>query len=1037
MSVSDVGQSGKTPEASPVAEAVKSSTRIQSDASLRAANKADATPAVSEAASVINQAIEDSLAVLVSGRNVSASGTLLNKTGSAAGIIDEALLSGDTEKLQQALQQSTPATLAALSQSLQSAGGAVLASEELATQVQSLVASQQGSAQNVATLKDSLRELANKLETAIDTGSAVPEEVLLRVQSSIQLNSGSVSNSNKEQLRTLEEALRSFSESYIPEQKSNLLNEVNTTLQLLDSSSKEVSADLTKALEGASGGTFRGESLEKVSRQVQDFLASVQKFDSLSLAKERLEKIAVRLGSKNGGEDLRNLLETIEQTLAKTTGEGRLDVAALKQLSVSSMELSRATTQEPAVSDRELQINVRELYAHLQNITLEQGAASKIQGTIDAALSSVDTPAIKESIESLGRTLEKVLAEVPAFVQGEHAGQVKQLIDSHLASATASVSSLNERVEEIFSADSIEQVLKSLATLRDSLNTTGNTSQQLVHAFASDALSSLESAQQLESGKLSLSMYVSLTQVKQDLMQLIDTIAGMGPSLEQSQTLLEVLSQQQRSQLRSLDSLLDTAIQEVRVSLEQGGGISAQPQLIDTLQELASALQQSGSAQFMELAETLRGLIQNLSKEFSGQTPVAENVLQNLLAIKESVADVGAAFEKASLMQQLTSLQQQIEIILNRGNATASGNTASGGELRELVQNIRDQLSSNNQPVTSEMQAVLSELDALSAASTARSLQSADIERLLAPLNEAAAENPAIQELFSSLTGALQGFDASPDTDQASTSAPDMSAALQALESLLKSALPASSVESVAAEFQALLDIVTRIQTKGASADSPFEQSLASVVRQLSGSLEQALNGGADKQQEVLVQFSELVRKETLRMLGQNESSTKRADTIKNLKDLAALVKGQEALLSMAPLIEAAGDPIFLLFPAILEGFLSKIEMTYYGEQEAVDTEDKREKGGRKGFKSTELALELPGLGPVSVSFSQDGKEVLCTLQFEEKTVADFVAVRVPKLEAAFSRAGFSEFNCAVTVGKVESVAPEWTARFTRGGVIA
>lgn len=174
------------------------------------------------------------------------------------------------------------------------------------------------------------------------------------------------------------------------------------------------------------------------------------------------------------------------------------------------------------------------------------------------------------------------------------------------------------------------------------------------------------------------------------------------------------------------------------------------------------------------------------------------------------------------------------------------------------------------------------------------------------------------------------------------------------------------------------------------------------------------------------------------RAAGESEALRNARDAMRGLENI---VRGQEVLQQMAPLFQALGEPTFALFPHLIQGMLSKIELAYYphtprppGRQgsEEGDTpieEDGPENGGRKKRKSFERVrfhLVLPSLGELEVDFAHTLTEMILTVTCGDPEAGRFLETELPKLEELLKGIGYSTLALRAQIDEPKSTRPAW-----------
>lgn len=133
------------------------------------------------------------------------------------------------------------------------------------------------------------------------------------------------------------------------------------------------------------------------------------------------------------------------------------------------------------------------------------------------------------------------------------------------------------------------------------------------------------------------------------------------------------------------------------------------------------------------------------------------------------------------------------------------------------------------------------------------------------------------------------------------------------------------------------------------------------------------------------------------------------------LISLERMLTTQETLNQMQPLMKALGDPLMALFPAIVQGFLSQIEVTYHPP--AVSAEERRQSPGKDGvpFQLVHVRCTLPGLGPVEVRLAHRPGEIMLRIGVADSARAEFLRAKVGLLEKRFAESGYLQLQFEIT----------------------
>ncbi|MCB9030261.1 MAG: hypothetical protein H6619_04355 [Deltaproteobacteria bacterium] len=157
--------------------------------------------------------------------------------------------------------------------------------------------------------------------------------------------------------------------------------------------------------------------------------------------------------------------------------------------------------------------------------------------------------------------------------------------------------------------------------------------------------------------------------------------------------------------------------------------------------------------------------------------------------------------------------------------------------------------------------------------------------------------------------------------------------------------------------------------------------------------------------------------------------------TLKALRGLEQLVDAQESLGKLNSVMQALGEPVFILFPFLADGLLSKWKMSVSAPQ--VDDEEHNNKSG-SNFDKIQLQLTFPSIGEIGVDISRKLDQVYLQLYFQDNQIRDFAERFEEKLADAITSLGYRNVNLLFKVAKPKKVEPNWLQELVqRDSIIA
>gem|GEM_PF-2211460 len=149
-------------------------------------------------------------------------------------------------------------------------------------------------------------------------------------------------------------------------------------------------------------------------------------------------------------------------------------------------------------------------------------------------------------------------------------------------------------------------------------------------------------------------------------------------------------------------------------------------------------------------------------------------------------------------------------------------------------------------------------------------------------------------------------------------------------------------------------------------------------------------------------------------------SSTLDTPTLQALTSSLAARQGLEQLM---PLAKSAGEPLMILFPMLLHGLASQVELRILGSLEGsrdrtgsvLDQGDRQSKDSSSSstpFQRIQISVSFPKIGAVVFDLAHRSRELLLNMSFADKEIAEYVQSCVSKLEFAFAEMGFA--HCTI-----------------------
>ncbi|MCB0332224.1 MAG: hypothetical protein KDD55_01925, partial [Bdellovibrionales bacterium] len=143
------------------------------------------------------------------------------------------------------------------------------------------------------------------------------------------------------------------------------------------------------------------------------------------------------------------------------------------------------------------------------------------------------------------------------------------------------------------------------------------------------------------------------------------------------------------------------------------------------------------------------------------------------------------------------------------------------------------------------------------------------------------------------------------------------------------------------------------------------------------------------------------------------------------MQSVDQFLQGQEALKLMNPLMNALGEPVFILLPALMQGLIQNWEMSITPQK--VDSDEEGEARGKKeSYERIHFYAELPALGAVQIDIAHRTHEILLSLTFTNEEVTEFVDSYLPQLERQLVSSGYTKAQLITRTGRPQRTQPEW-----------
>lgn len=151
------------------------------------------------------------------------------------------------------------------------------------------------------------------------------------------------------------------------------------------------------------------------------------------------------------------------------------------------------------------------------------------------------------------------------------------------------------------------------------------------------------------------------------------------------------------------------------------------------------------------------------------------------------------------------------------------------------------------------------------------------------------------------------------------------------------------------------------------------------------------------------------------------------------------MIKGQEFLQTINPLMAKLGEPLFMFFPSLIDGLLSKVEVSLFKADGDLNPGADKKKGSSKGaYNCAAVSLNLPHLGKLTVHAAHRASELLVMITSSDENVSNFLEENRVDLSRRLAGLGFEKCEVVFRTASLVSTTPEWVERLVeRSGIVA
>ncbi|MCB0318628.1 MAG: flagellar hook-length control protein FliK [Bdellovibrionales bacterium] len=680
--------------------------------------------------------------------------------------------------------------------------------------------------------------------------------------------------------------------------------------------------------------------------------------------------------------------------------------------------------------------------------------------------SAPDTQKFEKILKELGITEESVFNLKTLFTRSSNSEStffdvftgVKKL-DNNQALDTKDITKISQILKDAVEnndkgLEELRQIQKTLAELNLSENKSSN--KEIINALKQ----TLDEFQSKSISPLVQDAIKSLSEALKSF-DLQNTYTN--------QTLQKNLVQLIESQIAKLSLNLDPTV----LNAPAGNGIEM---LLDTLSRAIKQEPFANTSLSKEVMKFLKELHQDIGNSIESEK-IQQSLKQVLENAHQTIEEKFSYTFKSSTLGELKQINQEINrpiaVQLKLINAQIKSLLHEIDQLTD-INLIKDPVNNLKTLISNELIGKLTsdpslkeigkELDEFKKLLTAYPNNKAELSDLKSNLNKLLQSTESFDKLLE-LSENLKDLSLTPSDSV------KFKTLTNSLENIIKSLLPSSLKNEALNEIEnnkTLTEALSKLNVYGSKAiPNILSKEIESLLSKQSAlnpeikpiidlifQLNQSELTNSDK--EVLKQLAELVVKNSGKMNEKDLAELKQA--VKNLisnqhetnanqqtnssmskevlKQFEQVIKGQEFLAKLNPLMNAAGEPIMILFPAIMGGLLTNFQASFFPP--VNDNQQKKEKHEKKESEKAVIKVNLPQLGEVKVELNLKNEETEIVFLVKNSQSATYLEKNLNKFEKHLCNSGFTSKTLTVRSDKKKNELPNWlNSIIADAGIIA
>lgn len=881
----------------------------------------------------------------------------------------------------------------------------------------------------------SYRALVNGREVVVTSESSLPEGKALTLEASVQgvaikftLPAGDAQAQSADPASEVQRAFQALlkqlnlSENDIKQTIANLINPSNLQLKvppaLIDQ--QQSGGALLHILKGLTqeNRLVDAPALKDVSRLADILRSGVNNESQLAVAaREQLENLALRSASPQIKETITTLerlteafhkqepqRQSIDNTATddtfKATLEGRNLKDILTLLKNSSADVNRTNktdvdAHEKIVSFLKSHISqVRKLESQMRTTlsTIHQESGLSLLKETLAPFITPPPPESNEITRSFQRFASRLYEDLSQLENKPHQrAELHRTLESALATLTGQFSDKTADQFNSLTADESHRI-----TPRADLPRPVATAVKSLYAQIQTLLNSPEL--QNRDIETLISYLGSLKETANQANPAAKLLGNLASTIEQN--IKDHFSQ--HGAQSSLREILENAANTLKVNFGESGVEHARATLTEQLTKLLQS-QQIQLDDLQQFVDHLNRSIRDLSSSSHSQDKKLVTFIKNIIQTTGQLVKTEAPLDA----QRDFLLNIQAQLLKNFPESRIPGNIqAQGGESIPIKHLIPDNLLSRKaQSALRSINAQLNNLLQLTADGTysVTNNSKTDAEALAT-----AAHHQTHSEMSKAPLEYLSQSSALPQwTVQEQNTIEKVLRSRGALELInFLRGMQLSELDPTFYDQQVMQFMINLIRDLEESAFKP-ERTTREISRKAAGRLK------------------DLAQQATTKAGGAETSK----EQIKALKTLESMLRSNEILSQMNPLLQAAGEPAMLLFPTLIQGMLSGLELSLYPPGNYLNPDDHSDKSTRKEAKSyqrLQLNFTLPSLGAVAADVKYGHEEIYLNIAVNAEKFKKFLEKRKDLLMKALQKRGFTTTQINISHENPQGLQPHW-----------